>query len=55
MNKHKKILTKKNISIFLPAIFFLTLFILSKYEIAGFEQLGYAIGYYGTKLITFCF
>lgn len=39
--------------IVLPTAIFLTLFILSKYKVAGFEQIGYAIGYYGSKTIRF--
>lgn len=37
----------------LPSAIFLTLFMLSKYEAAGFEQIGYAIGYYGWKALQF--
>ena len=53
MSSKKEFWIQKMLPIVLPTAIFLILFILSKYKVAGFEQIGYAIGYYGSKTIRF--
>ncbi|SJZ33014.1 Uncharacterised protein [Porphyromonas cangingivalis] len=53
MSSKKEFRIQKMLPIVLPTAIFLTLFILSKYKVAGFEQIGYAIGYYGWKALRF--
>lgn len=38
-----------------PSVVFISLYLLSKFEVFPFNQIGYALGYYGAKLIEFLF